>query len=421
MDDSKRTEARSNRTRRVLIIVENLPVPFDRRVWRECMALRDAGYGVSVIAPRDTAQGEPARETLNGVSIYRFRPFHSDGGFLSYLMEYAVAVLKSFWLTGTVLRREGFQIIQICNPPDLLVLAALPYKLLGKQIVFDQHDLCPEIYQSQKGLSEGEPNLVLAFLQLFERLTYRMSNAVLVVNESCRRVACSRGGKAPEDVFVVRNGPTAESIREVAPDPTLKKGQPFLLTYVGMMGPQEGIDVLLRAVRALRESIGRDDFHVHIIGGGTVLDQMKQYAVGLGLDSVVTFAGRQDYEGVLRGIASADVCLCPDPKTPLSDKCSLVKSIEYMSLGKPFVAFDLEEVRLSAGDAALYARAGDEVQYAELIHQLLEDAGLREAMGQRGRRRVLDGLTWDHSTQSLYEAYDSLFAAMGGNPRGLVS
>jgi len=408
-------------SRKVLIIVENLPVPFDRRVWRECMALRDAGYGVSVIAPRDESLDEPPREVVNGVSIYRFKPFHSDGGFLSYIAEYAVALVKSLWLIGVVLRREGFQVIQICNPPDLLILAAFPYRLLGKKIIFDQHDLCPEIYQTQRNLAEGERNVVLSFLRFFESLTYRLSNAVLVVNESCRRIACTRGGRSAESVFVVRNGPTAESVRAVPPDPGLKEGMPFLLVYVGMMGPQEGIDVLLRAVRELRESVGRDDFHVRIIGGGTVLDQMQRYAVELGLESVVTFVGRQDYEHVLRGIASADVCLCPDPKTPLSDKCSLVKSIEYMSLGKPFVAFDLDEVRLASGDAALYARPGEERHFAELIDKLLRDADLRETMGKRGRNRVLQGLTWDHAKQALYDAYASLFESEGPKTRGYIA
>ena len=370
------------------------------------MALKEKGYGVSVIAPRDSMKAEPSRETLNGISIYRFTAYHSTGGFLSYILEYAVALAQSFWLSGVVLRREGFRAIHICNPPDLLILAVLPYKLLGKKIIFDQHDLCPEIYQTQKGLKANDRNLVHSVLSFFEKLTYRLSDIVLVVNESCRRIACARGGKSPGDVFIVRNGPSEESIRDVPTNPQLKNGKPFLLVYVGMMGPQEGIDVLLRAIRTLRDSFGRDDFHVHLIGGGTVLEQMKSYAKELEIDSIVTFAGRQDYDRVLEGIATADVCLCPDPKNPLSDKCSLVKSIEYMSLGRPFVAFDLEEVRLASGSAALYAPPGDEKEYAAHIDRLLRDDDLRMSMGKLGRQTVLDGLTWDHSKESLYEAYE---------------
>lgn len=402
--------ARSSSIRRVLIVVENLPVPFDRRVWNECVALRDAGYLVSVIAPKDTQSGEPSRDELSGVSVYRFTPFNSDGSFLSYVFEYATAVFKTFWLIGVVLRRKGFDVIQICNPPDLLILSALPYRLLGKKIVFDQHDLCPEIYQTQRALpTDGKPSVVLKLLYFFERLTYRLSHAVLVVNESCKRIACSRGGKSAGDVYVVRNGPPRESIGQIEPDPALKRGKRFLLTYVGMMGPQEGIDVMLQALVTLRESFKRDDFHVHIVGDGTVQDQMQRYAEELHLQSIVTFAGRQNHGKALQAIASADVCLCPDPKTPLSDKCSLVKSIEYMSLGKPFVAFDLDEVRLTAGDSALYARSGDVTEYAKLIDTLLRDEQLRKSMGSCARDKVLNGLTWDHSRTRLYEAYDSLF------------
>lgn len=405
-------------TTRLLIIVENLPVPFDRRVWKECQALRDKGYGVSVIAPRDDKSAEPSREMLDGISIYRYSPYHSTGSFLSYLLEYAVAILKSFWLTGIVLKREGFQVIQICNPPDLLILAALPYKLFGKKIIFDQHDLCPEIYQTQKGIPGHRGSFVLHLLKFFERLTYRFSDAVLVVNESCKQIAVTRGRKAPEDIYIVRNGPTEASIRNVNINADLKKGKPYLLTYVGMMGPQEGMDVLLRAIQHLQHTFGRDDFHLHLIGGGTVLEQMKSYSSELGLDAFVTFAGRQDYEHVLEGIASADVCLCPDPKNPLSDKCSLVKSIEYMSLGRPFVAFDLEEVRVASGEAALYASAGDEKEFAELVDRLLSDAELREQMGRSGRQTVLNGLTWDHAKNALYEAYRSVSSVADTPERG---
>ncbi len=407
--------------RKVLIVVENLPVPFDRRVWRECTALREAGYRVAVIAPRHVLKNEPSREVVDDISLYRFTPVQANGGLVSYVAEYAVAVVKSFWLIGVVLRRQGFDIVQICNPPDLLILAAFPYKLLGKKIIFDQHDLCPEIYQCQKGLPPERRNLVLGILRLCERLTYRLADAVLVVNESCRRVALTRGRVSPTKLFVVRNGPTAGSVREATPNGSLREGKPFLLVYVGMMGPQEGIDVLLRILRELRTSVGRDDFHVLIIGGGTVVEQMQRYATELGVRDVVTFAGQQDHEYALRGIASADVCLCPDPKTPLSDKCSLVKSIEYMSLGKPFVAFDLDEVRFASGDAALYARPGDELHYAQLIDTLLNDPDMRERMGERGRSAVLGALTWDHAKRSLYDAYDSLFPAQARNSEGRVA
>lgn len=394
--------------RKVLIVVENLSVPFDRRVWRECNALRDAGYQVSAISPMGTERDADRQEIIDGISIYRYPIPQSDGGFLSYAMEYGVALLMSFWLMWVVLFREGFDVVQICNPPDLLILAALPFKLLGKRIIFDQHDLSPEIYQVQKGI-EQKKNFVVTALLFFERLTYFFSDVVMVVNESCKRVAVGRGAKSEQDVFVVRNGPSLQNIKGVQPNPNLKQGMKYLLSYVGMMGPQEGIDLLLRAIRELVVVHGRSDFHVHIMGGGTVLEGMKKYAAELGLGQVVTFTGSVDYPHVMEGIASADLCLCPDPKTPLSDKCSLVKAIEYMSLGRTFVAFDLEEVHLFAADAAIYAQPNDEGDFAAKINELLNNDEQRASMGKIGRERVLQKLTWEHSKEALYAAYDKAF------------
>ncbi len=272
-------------------------------------------------------------EAIDGISVYRYPIYHASGSFRSYMLEYGVALFMSFWLLWIVLVREGFDVIQICNPPDLLILPTLPFKLLGKKVVFDQHDICPEIYETQKGLS-GQPNFVVRVLLRLEKLTYSFADVVMVVNESCRRIALGRGGNKEQDVFVVRNGPSLQNIRNAAPNLELKAGKRHLLTYVGMMGPQEGIDVLLRAIRGLATIHQRGDFHVRIMGGGTVLDQMKAYADELGIDKLVTFTGSVGYPQVMEGIASADLCLCPDPKTPLSDKCSLVKVIEYMSLGR---------------------------------------------------------------------------------------
>jgi len=307
-----------------------------------------------------------------------------------------------------VLIREGFDVIQICNPPDLLILPVLPFKLLGKVVIFDQHDLSPEIYQAQRG-NNGRLGMVVKALLAFERLSYEFSDLVLVVNESCRRIAVERGGRNHEDVFIVRNGPTLENIRSAKLNPALNKGMKYLLSYVGMMGPQDGIDVLLRAVRQLRDVHRRDDFHVRIVGDGPVFAAMRQLAADLGESSTVTFTGFLDYEQVLETIASADVCLCPDPKTPLSDKCSLVKAIEYMSLGRAFVAFDLEEVHLAAGEAAIYATPNDEADFANKIHYLLDNESLRYRMGNIGRERVLRHLAWEHSKQTLYAAYDKAF------------
>jgi glycosyltransferase involved in cell wall biosynthesis len=395
--------------RKVLIVVENLSVPFDRRVWRECQALRAAGYQVSTISPKGEGIDRAWTDVIDDVSIYRYPIFQSDGSFVSYLLEYAVASLASFWLMWVVFFREGFNVIQICNPPDLLILPALPFKLLGKKVIFDQHDLSPEIYQMQKG-SGRKQNFVTRALLVFEKITYLFSDIVMVVNESCRKIALGRGCKRDSEVFVVRNGPSVQNIRGTQPNLELKRGKKYLLTYVGMMGPQEGIDILLRAIRDLATVHQRSDFHVHIIGGGTVLAPMKQYSIDLGINPIVTFTGSVDYKQVMEGIASADLCLCPDPKTPLSDKCSLVKVIEYMSLGKAFVAFDLEEVHSLAADAGTYAKPNDERDFAAQINELLQNEDLRISMGKIGRERVMERLTWEHSMESLYAAYDRAFA-----------
>lgn len=389
--------------------MENLPVPFDLRVWRESLALKSAGYRVSVIAPRDPRTRQPARELLDGIAVYRYSPRHANEGLFMYGIEYLVAVIMTAWLMVVVLRREGFDVVQICNPPDLLILAAAPFKLLGKRVVFDQHDVCPEIYMAQKELPLDSSNPMLTALKFFEKLTYKWADLVLVVNESCRRIAMSRGRKPASEVYVVRNGPTEESLRDVEPDWSIKDGRRFLLGYVGMMGKQDGIDVLLRVIAHLFALRPAGDFTVRIMGGGPMLEPMKAYSAALGINGLVTFTGTVPHEDVLTGVSSSDICLCPDPKTPLSNICSLVKAVEYMCLGKPFVAFDLDEVRGTAGDAALYATPGDEHQFAQLVHQLLEDEAIRLEMGQRARLRALGSLTWDHSVGNLLQAYDRVF------------
>jgi glycosyltransferase involved in cell wall biosynthesis len=399
---------KNTKDRRILIIVENLSVPFDRRVWRECMALVAAGYQVSVISPKGITTDGTKRERIHGISIYRYRIYQSSGGLFSYIIEYGTALIMTAWLATVVFLREGFDVIQICNPPDLLVLVALPFKVFGKRIVFDQHDLSPEIYEMQAGVGKG--SLVLRILLFCEKLTYAWADVVMVVNEGCRKIALGRGGKSDQDVFIVRNAPTVESFENARPNRALRQGAKYLISYVGMMGPQEGIDILLRGVQHLAIGHKRNDFHALIMGSGTVFGAMKQYAKELGIERRITFTGHVNYDQVMEGIASADVCLCPDPKTPLNDKCSLVKVVEYMSVGRPLVAFDLEEVRNSAGDAALYAKPNDEKDFAAKINLLLDAPNLRESMSRVGRERVAKFLTWEHSKEALYAAYDKVFA-----------
>lgn len=392
-------------TPRVLILVENLSVPFDRRVWRQCQALQKAGYEVTVICPAGKKRDRAWREDIEGVSIYRYRAYEASRGVFSYIAEYSVALFFLTFLTLYVALRRGFDVIQICNPPDLLILIAAWYRVLGKKVIFDQHDLSPEIFAAHRPLT-APTGFLMHLLLFFERLTYSLSDTVMVVNESCRKIALERGRKRGSDVFVVRNGPASTELAAARPNPALKNGKTYLLCYVGIMNAQEGVDLLLRALQRLRYQHRRSDFRARLIGGGPVLDSMSAYAVELGLADVVTFTGVVPHHLVMEEIASADLCLCPDPKTPLSDRCTMAKVIEYMGIGKPFVSFDLQEVRLAAGEAGLYATANDEADFADKVNILLNDADARERMGAVGRKRVLESLTWEHSVKQLYAAYE---------------
>ena len=390
------------------MMVENLSVPFDRRVWKECCALREAGYEVAAISPKGIDCDTMSRETVEGVHIYRYTPFESTGGTFSYAAEFGVALVMMTVLAWRVLFREGFDVIHLSNPPDLLILVALPFKLFGKKIIFDQHDLSPEIFSEHR--RGGEGSLIHRLLVAFEYLSYTCADVVICITNSVCDVAAVRGGVRRADIFLVRNGPDLASFANAKADATLRKGRSFLLTYVGMMGPQDGVDILLRATKVLLESFGRRDLHVHLVGGGTELPNLQRQAGELGIADHVTFAGKQPYEGVVTAIASADICVCPDPKTPMNDRANFVKLSEYMCLGRPVVAFDLVEVRYSAADAALYATPNDPHDFASKIEYLLQHPEERERIGQIGARRVKDVLSWDHSKAALYAAYDRLFA-----------
>lgn len=387
---------------RALILVENLSVPFDRRVWREALSLRDAGWKVSVISPRGLDRDAAPREVLDGVEVHRFRLFEAGGGLKAYLLEYGLALMSMFWLALRVWRRTGFDVVQICNPPDLLIFAVLPFRLLGKKIIFDHHDLSPELYISKGGRAGS---VLHRALLVFERITLRMADVIMSTNESYRRIAMDRGGRRAEEVFVVRNGPELSRLRCAAPDPALMKGAAHLLVYVGMMGNQDGVDYLLRAVAILAGELGRGDFHVALVGDGPAAPDLKGLARELGIADRVSFTGLVGQEEVFAAIATASVCLCPDPNIGLNDLSTLVKVLEYMGMARPVVAFDLTETRASAGDAALYATPNDERDFARHVDFLLDHPDEAARIGEIGRKRILDGLAWDHQAGNLLAAY----------------
>ena len=391
-------------TRRVLILVENLPSPFDRRVWQEASTLRDAGYGVSIICP--TGKGyEKKYEQIDGIDIWRYRlPTEAEGA-LGYAIEYASALAKTFLLSWRVLFGRGFDVIHACNPPDLFFLIGNFFKLLGKKFVFDHHDANPELYEAKF----GRRDFLWKAMCLLERLTFRFADVSIATNNSYRRIAIERGGMPPERVFVVRSGPSLERLRIVPPDEKLKNGRKYLVGYVGVMGRQEGIDLLLQALRHLVHEQNRTDIHFGLVGGGTSLEEMKQLARELGVADYVTFTGRVPDAELLAMLNTADVCVNPDVANEMNDISTMNKIMEYMSLGKPIVQFDLTEGRFSAQEASLYAKKNDPVDFAARIVELVDDPAKRKAMGAFGRRRVQDELEWRYEAPKLLAAYDALW------------
>ena len=390
--------------RRVLFLVENLPSPFDRRVWQEATALRNAGYTVSIVCP--TGRGyEKTFEAIDGIDIWRYRlPVEGEGA-RGYLLEYASALASAFLLSWRVFLGRGFDVIHACNPPDLFFLIGGFFKLFGRKFVFDHHDLNPELYEAKFGRRDSLYRLLLKL----ERWTYRTADIALATNESYRAIAIARGGMDPARVFVVRSGPSLERMRILPPRPELRRGRRYLVGYVGVMGQQEGIDYLLRAARAIVFDCGRRDVHFGLVGGGTSLEAMKHLASGLGIADFVTFTGRVPDEDMLAMLNTADVCVNPDVANDMNDKSTMNKIMEYMALGKPIVQFDLTEGRYSAQDASLYARRNDVRDFAAKILELLDDPERRTRMGEFGRRRIENELEWRHEFPKLIAAYEALW------------
>lgn len=385
---------------RVLILVENLSVPSDRRVWQESLALQRAGYDVHVICPAGEDRDRELYEAREGVEIHRFPLRAASGGPIGYIGEYGQALWRIRRLARRLAGRRGFDVVQACNPPDLLLLAVRPLKRRGARFVFDHHDLVPELYVSRFGRRRDVLYRVLCAL---ERQTFRLADVVLSTNGSYKQVAVERGGVAEEKVFVVRNAPDPSRFHSIAPDQALKRERKHLLAYVGVIAPQDGVDYALRALALLHAR--RRDWSAIFLGAGDALERMKHLAIQLGLDEDVEFGGWADDSRILSVLSTADVCLAPDPKSPLNDRSTMIKVIEYMAMGRAIVSFDLAESRVTAGEAALYAPANDESAFADRIEQLLDHPELRMRLGETGRARVEGPLAWRHSEAALLAAY----------------
>jgi glycosyltransferase involved in cell wall biosynthesis len=405
-----------NARRRILIVVENLPVPFDRRVWSEATELARAGYTVSVICPTGKGHDAPY-ELLEGVHIYRHALPLEARGALGYLREYGAAL--SAWLRlGFRIRRErGVDVIHGCNPPDLVFLLAWAMRPFGVRYVFDHHDICPELFEAKF----GRRGLLWLMTLVFEWLTFRTASVSIATNESYAEIARRRGGMAAEDVFVVRSGPKIEKLQIRPPVPALKKGAKHLIGYVGVIGQQEGMDLLLDAAEHLIRRMGRTDVHFGIVGGGPEQPLIAADCARRGLADHFTFTGRAPDDLLLNMLNTADVCVNPDRVTAMNDLSTMNKILEYMALEKPIVQFELKEGRASAGESSLYARPNDTADFAEKIAWLLDRPEERARMGRIGRARVVERFSWDHSAPVLLAAYDRVFEKMGRTADGVVA
>jgi glycosyltransferase involved in cell wall biosynthesis len=397
----------AGRTKQVLILVENLPSPFDRRVWQEALALRGAGYGVSIICPAGRGFDEKY-EVIDGIHIWRYDLPTEAKGALGYLIEYSVALASTFFLTWKVFFKRGFDVIHACNPPDLFFLIGAFFKLFGKKFVFDHHDANPELYEAKFGRRGFFYRVMLEL----EDWTFRFADVSIATNESYRKIAIARGGMPPQRVFVVRSGPSLERMKIVPPQESLKKGRKHLVGYVGVMGKQEGIDLLLQSVKCIVHGHGRTDIHFGLVGGGTSLEEMKNLSKALGVQDFVTFTGRVPDADLLAMLNTADVCVNPDLANRMNDISTMNKIMEYMALGKPIVQFDLAEGRFSAQDASLYAKRNDPVDFAQKIISLVDDEAKRKIMGAFGRKRVENELEWRYEAPKLLAAYEALWPAI---------
>jgi glycosyltransferase involved in cell wall biosynthesis len=388
--------------KRVLIIVQNESVPWDRRVWLEACALRDAGFRVSVVCPK--GPGDPSFHEVEGILIWKYAPPRPTASHLSFAWEFVYCWARTLVLVLRSATSEGFDVIQACNPPDTYWALAAPFKLFGKRFVFDQHDLCPEVYASR---FERPSPILGRMLLLLERATYAVADHVIATNESYRETAIGRGGVPPERVTVVRNGPEPDRFRRGPPVPDWRRGKRHLCAYLGMMGPQDGVDFAVRAAAAIQRA-GRDDVHFVFMGGGDSFEGLVALADELSVTDSVTFTGLVHDGTIFEVLSTADIGLCPDPLNPLNDLSTMMKTMEYMAFGLPVVAFDLKETKVSAGPAAVYVRPNDVEEYAQAILQLLDDQQLMASMGKVGRERVENALGWNHQASTYVRVYESL-------------
>lgn len=401
---------RMNVKGKILIIVENLPVPFDTRVWQEATTLVQNGYIVSVICP--TGKNHPKTyEYLNGVHIFRHELPKEGNGLLGYIKEYSTALKEELRLAKKIYAEIGFDVIQGCNPPDNLYMIAQKFKKQNVKYVFDHHDICPELFEAKF----NKKGLLYASQVWLEKQTYKHCTFAFVTNESYKKIAIDRGKISPDKVLVLRSGPNLDRMKILPPTNAIKKGKKYMVGYVGVIGQQEGIEYILEAAQYLKFRKGRNDIFWGIVGGGPHLDKLRNDCMKMDLEDCIEFTGRVSDDTLLQYLNTADICVNSDKYNSMNDKSTMNKILEYMALAKPIVQFDLTEGRYSAQDASLYATPNDAVDFAEKILSLLEDPNRRTQMGQFGRNRILNELSWNHTSKALLDGYARFFSGSFGD------
>jgi glycosyltransferase involved in cell wall biosynthesis len=395
---------RGNGSTRILIIVQNLPVPFDRRVWLECRTLTQAGYQVAVVCPK--GPGDPSYEVIDGVEIYKYRPYSPGGGAASYLLEYAYSFAATAMLSLKAVRRGRFGAVQSCNPPDIFWPIGVLFRLWhGSRFVFDHHDLCPETFESR---FPGRSRVLYGGLRFLERCTTRFADHVVSTNESYRNLVMKRDGVEPDRVTVVRTGPDPDKLKAVDVVPSLRRGRAHLAAYLGVMGPQDGVDIVIMTADYVVNTLKRTDISFTLIGSGDSFNDLVALRDQLELGDYVEFTGRAPDEAVWDVLSTADIGLSPDPKNPLNDVSTMNKTMEYMAFGLPVLAFDLRETRASAAEAGAYATPNDVEEMAHLLVELIDDKLRRRRMGSAARRRIEQQLAWSHQEPRYLAVYDRL-------------
>jgi len=393
----------------VLLLIENEAVPFDRRMWNIALALREAGAQVSVLCPVFGKDNE-RHTVLEGVHIHRYHNTFADGSVAGYLREYATAFFKTFFLMHRLMFRGRIHVVHAANPPDIFWPLALYLKLWGIRFVFDEHDLSPEAYLSRFDKDEQSPDTLYRIQKLFQRLSYRYADAILSTNETYRERAVQSDPRNAGKTFVVRNGPDTRTFRHRPPNAALKKGRKYLAAYIGVMAFQDGVEYVIRAVDELVHRKNFREVMFYLIGKGDDWPRLKQLAEELGLKDDIVFTGRIPDPEALEILSTADVCLSPDPYSPLNELSTMTKIMEYMSLGKPIVSFHLKENKFSAGASAIYVDNNNPAAFADGILSLLNDPEGARRMGEAGIQRVDAELSWQKQSERLRAAYTHVFS-----------